>query len=396
MPLLVPRFTVDDWLTPLQKVFEADPRIDRSDVVLATNSRLLVTMNDLLEAYTPQEIAFHSIWWFAQYACTVTSRVLFNAVSNAQFGMAMQRAYCASLSMELYHVHWAAAYKAITSMKDQVKINSCLENIKTVAVDKLASTTRADGVTRQSLVNVLMNIEPIIWPSGSLATLEGLESMYGPSYNGSGGVLGEGLELVRHLRRLKGTEQDDLVATVFVPSDTKRLTSYDPVTNTIAMATDAIGPPMYYSSGTSAMTYGGLGFVYSMEVATALNSISYLIRDEASKVPALSPNASLPFALSCANGMHAPFPELPALDLAYEAYLRFRDAHTDLPLKGLGYSPEQIFFISFCHSTCLFYPDGTSFSPRCNDAVKNFAPFAKAFSCPKGSQMNPSTKCHYF
>ncbi|KAL1422728.1 hypothetical protein MTO96_003810 [Rhipicephalus appendiculatus] len=309
MPLLVRQFTVDDWLIPLQKVYDADPRIDPGDVVLATNSRLLAAMNELLEAYTLQEITFHTIWWFAQYACTVTSRILFNAISNAQFGMAMQRSYCASLSMELYHVHWAAAYKAITSMKDQLRIGSCLENIKTVAADKLASTTRVDSVTRHSLVNVLTNIEPVIWPNGSLATAEGLEHMYGPAYNGFGGVFGESLEIVRYMRRFRGTQQDDFVATMFVPSDGNRLTSYDPVTNTIAMATDAIGPPLYYSSGTSAMIYGGLGFVYSMEVATALNSISYLIRDDASEVPVLSPNASFPFAPSCAN-VQSPFPEL--------------------------------------------------------------------------------------
>ncbi|KAH7950890.1 hypothetical protein HPB52_003073 [Rhipicephalus sanguineus] len=395
MPLFVRRFTVDDWPRALQKVYGADPRIDRSDIVLATNKRLLVAMNDLLEAYTPQEITFHTIWWFAQYACTITSRVLFNAVSNAQFGMEMQRAYCAALSKEFYHVHWAAAYKAITSMEDQVRISSSLKNVKTVAVDKLASTTRFDSVTRHSLTNVLMNIEPVIWPNGSLATAQGLERMYGPVYNGSGGVFGETLEIARYLRRFRGTHQADFVATIFVSSEDKRLTFYDPVTNTIAMATDAIGPPLYYSSGTSAMIYGGLGFVYSMEVATALNSVSYLIRDEVSKVPAQSPNASFAEVPSCAN-VHLLFPELPALDLAHAAYLRFRDAQKDLPLKGLGYSPEQIFFISFCHNTCLFYPDGTTFSPRCNEAVKNFAPFAKAFSCPEGSQMNPATKCHYF
>ncbi|KAH7947242.1 hypothetical protein HPB52_008567 [Rhipicephalus sanguineus] len=253
MPLLVRRLTVDDGLRALQKVYDADPRIDRSDVVLATNSRLLVTMNDLLEAYTTQEITFYTIWWFAQYVCTITSRVLFNAVSNAQFGAVVQIAYCAALSKEFYHVHWA----------DQ------------------------------------------------------------------------------------------------------RLTFYDPVTNRIPMTTDAIGPPLYYSSGTSAKIYGNLGFVYSV--------VSYLIRDELSKVSAQSPDASFSEAPSCAN-VHLLFPELPALDLAHEAYFRFRDAQKNLPLKGLG------------HSTCLFYPDGTTFSPRCNEAVKNFAPFAKAFSCQEGSQ----------
>ncbi|KAH6931454.1 hypothetical protein HPB50_024459 [Hyalomma asiaticum] len=395
MSLLVPRFTVDDWLRPLQKVYDADPLIDHNDMVLATNSRLLAAMNDLLEAYTPQEITFHIIWWYAQYACTITSRVLFNAVSSSRFGMQVQREYCTVLSKEVYHVLWAAVSKARTSIEDQIRISSYLENIKTVAVDKLTSTTRFDSVTRDSLASVVMNVGTIIWPNGSLATPEGLEHYYGPAHDGFGGVFGEAYATVRYLRRFIGTYQGDLAAAMFIPSEYIRLTLYDPLTNTIAMATEAIGPPLYYSSGTSAMIYGGLGFIYSLEVVTALNSISHLTRDEASAVSAQSSNKSFSEAPSCPN-VHSLFPELPALDLAHEAYLRFRDAQSDLPLKGLRYSPEQIFFISFCHTTCLFQPNGTSFSPRCNEAVKNFAPFSRAFSCPLGSEMNPSRKCHYF
>ncbi|KAH8028831.1 hypothetical protein HPB51_019917 [Rhipicephalus microplus] len=47
------------------------------------------------------------------------------------------------------------------------------------------------------------------------------------------------------------------------------------------------------------------------------------------------------------------FPFLPALDVAYTAYLRFKDEASDLRLKGLSdYSPAQVFFATFCHGTC--------------------------------------------
>ncbi|KAH7946311.1 hypothetical protein HPB49_023059 [Dermacentor silvarum] len=287
------------------------------------------------------------------------------------------------------------ASKASTSIEDQISIKSYLENVRAVAVDKLASATRIDRITRHSLEHALRDVETVIWPNGSLARPEGLEHYYGPAYNGSGGLFGEIFATVGYMQRFIGTYEGDLVAAIFIPSEDKTVSFYDPVLNSIALSVDAIGPPLYYPSGTSAMIYGGLGFIYSMEVVTALNSMSVLIRDQVSALSAQPLNTSFAGAPSCRN-VHLLFPELPALDLAHAAYLRFRDAQSDLPLKGLSYSPEQIFFISFCHTTCLFYANSASFSPRCNEAVKNFAPFSKAFSCPQGSEMNPTTKCHYF
>ncbi|KAH7945883.1 hypothetical protein HPB49_016845 [Dermacentor silvarum] len=176
-----------------------------------------------------------------------------------------------------------------------------------------------------------------------------------------------------------------------MPTST-RLTSYDPVQNVISVATDVLGPPFYYPRGTSAMIYGGLGFVYAMEVVIALNSMRALIRDDLTSASTQASNARLWLPSTCEN-RDLLFPELPALALAHAAYLRFRDADSDLPLKGLSYSPEQIFFISFCHATCLFYPNNTHSSPVCNEVVKNFAPFSRAFSCPKDSETNPAMKC---
>ncbi|XP_065310105.1 membrane metallo-endopeptidase-like 1 [Dermacentor albipictus] len=394
MPSFVRGLTVNDWQRVLQTVYNVHPPITGNDVVFVTNHRLLVVISVLFEAYTPQEIAFHVAWWFAQIACTLSSQLLFNAISGFGLGSRVHFSYCAALAKGYYSILLAAVSKADTSIQDQIRINNYFKNVKTVALEKLGSTKNIENLTNNKFQSMLMQTETVLWPSGSLASPEGLKLHYGPALNGSNGLIGEVLETVRFQQRFIGTYEASVAAKIFFYTGTS-LTSYDPVQNVISVATDLLGPPFYYSSGTSAMIYGGLGFFYAMEVVSALNSMGALIRDNSTSTRTQSLNASLWVPSTCDNH-DLLFPELPALALAHAAYLRFRDANSDLPLKGLSYSPDQIFFISFCHATCLFYPNNTHFSPACNEAVKNFAPFSRAFSCPKGSEMNPATKCQYF
>ncbi|XP_065310099.1 neprilysin-like [Dermacentor albipictus] len=393
IPSFLAELTVNDWQRALRTVYDVHPPISRDDIVFVTNHRLLVVMSTLFENYTPQEIAFHVVWWFAQIGCTLASSVLFNSLSSVRLGTHLQSAYCITLAKLFYNILLAAAAKADTSIPDQMRITNYFENVKTVAVEKLGSMTNIENFTNDAFQSMLMKTETVLWPSGSLASTQGLQLHYGPAYNGSIGLIGEVLETVRFPQRFIGTYESSVAAKILFPTGA-RLTSYDTAQNVISVATDLLGPPFYYSSGTSAMIYGGLGFVYAMEVVIALNSMSALIYDNLTSTPIQSLGGSLWVPPSCEN-RDLLFPEQPALALAHAAYLRFRDADSDLPLKGLSFSPEQIFFITFCHATCLFYPNNTHFSPACNEAVKNFAPFSKAFSCPKGSEMNPAMKCGY-
>ncbi|XP_075547485.1 uncharacterized protein LOC142581933 [Dermacentor variabilis] len=394
MPSFVGGLTVNDWQRVLRTVYNVHPPITGHDVVFVTNHRLLVVICTLFEAYTPQEIAFHVVWWFAQIACTLSSRLLFNAISSVRLGNQVHSTYCSALAKAFYNILLAAASKADTSIQDQIRINNYFKNVKTVALEKLGSMKNIENLTNDTFQSMLMQTETVLWPSGSLASPEGLRLHYGPAHNGSNGLIGEVLEIVRFQQRFIGTYEASVAAKIFFSTGTS-LTSYDPAQNVISVATDLLGPPFYYSRGTSAMIYGGLGFLYAMEVVGALNSMIAQIRDNLTSTPTQPSHSSFWVPSTCDNrGLL--FPELSALSLAHAAYLRFRDVDSDLPLKGLSYSPEQIFFISFCHGTCLFYPNNTHFSPVCNEAVRNFAPFSRAFSCPKGSEMNPAMKCQYF
>ncbi|XP_049514227.1 endothelin-converting enzyme 1-like [Dermacentor silvarum] len=166
------------------------------------------------------------------------------------------------------------------------------------------------------------------------------------------------------------------------------------------------------SDGTSAINYGGLGFLYALQVARAINTLTLLLDGDH------TPSAWVPPA-NATDGSGAPgqvlwklggcassnasahvtslYPALPALEIAHSAYKRFRNVTEDVPLRGLeAYSAEQVFFLTACHVTCWSTSTGHRMSPECTNAMSNFAPFAEAFGCPAGSPMNPHERCQFF
>ncbi len=93
---------------------------------------------------------------------------------------------------------------------------------------------------------------------------------------------------------------------------------------------------------------------------------------------------------------------------AYYAYKSWTVEHgKENILPGLNYTPEQLFWIASAKIWCSKYnPAILSYllendyhSPsmvRVNAQVSNQKEFAKDFSCPTESRMNPTKKCHFW
>ncbi|XP_077864462.1 endothelin-converting enzyme 1-like [Saccoglossus kowalevskii] len=92
------------------------------------------------------------------------------------------------------------------------------------------------------------------------------------------------------------------------------------------------------------------------------------------------------------------------LKAAYMGYkLWVKDNGEEPWIPGMGFSPEQLFFINFGQVWCSKYTEQSaryqvlfgSHSPgriRCNGSVMNSQEFSTTFSCPPG-YMNPANKC---
>ncbi|XP_075721633.1 neprilysin-1-like [Rhipicephalus microplus] len=98
--------------------------------------------------------------------------------------------------------------------------------------------------------------------------------------------------------------------------------------------------------------------------------------------------------VSCRAENMSSFPDVPGMEVAYEA-LRRKLGKRHVQLSKI-LTEEKVFFITTCLATCSATPADNIFAGDCNKAVMNFAPFAKAFECPVGSPMNPVNKCSFF
>ena len=93
------------------------------------------------------------------------------------------------------------------------------------------------------------------------------------------------------------------------------------------------------------------------------------------------------------------------IQLAFRAYQNYVAANgKELPLPGLGLTPDQLFFVSFGQVWCthtrpaeairrLFTDPHAPPQYRVTGALQNSQDFAATFQCPAGSPMNPVSKC---
>lgn len=86
------------------------------------------------------------------------------------------------------------------------------------------------------------------------------------------------------------------------------------------------------------------------------------------------------------------FGDLAAIGSIYRA---FRPSPTkDRQLADLReFSPQETFFIAFCHAHCVNNPLDETARTRCNVPLRNLPEFADTFKCASGTPMNPPEKC---
>lgn len=291
-----------------------------------------------------------------------------------------------------------------------------LSDVHNTAVAKVRSWTDALDVRAiDAVASRLGRASTVLWPEEKRnggADWWG-EALYGPDYdNATRGFFSHWREVRRGLRESLNTEPYQLSLRVF-RIQSPYLATYDLVSNTISVGVQTVAQPFYAADGTSAINYGGLGFLYAAQMARTINTLTLLLDGKSTPsawVPAANnasgaPGQALWKLARCASSSNTSgpqrtsslYPLLPALGIAYDAYKRFRNAEQDLPLRGLeDYSAEQVFFLTACHATCWENSSKHRVSPECSDAVRNFAPFAEAFNCPAGSPMNPRERCRLF
>ncbi|KAH7966612.1 hypothetical protein HPB49_018008 [Dermacentor silvarum] len=381
LPYFVGKTTVEHWLEAFGPLWSVDTAISQEDVVYFPDRDLLVVMNALFKGYTARDIYLHVHWWFVQILGVVASNHLFESLrKDPERGEFTQKLMCS--------VHVTLNYNAIFSIEKRaqfdpsarIDIMTRLENVRAVALNKISSTLGA----RFGLL--LEQVKPIVWLPDPYASEDWLLRLYGPETNNNA-TTDEDNFVERWLSRATSYQQSSTFlaerstdASLF-RTDSSVLSSHHVLSKTISLSLALLEAPFYYPNATSAIFYGGLGFVYATELVRLINSLSVLLEGRDSIVPsktAFSQSyAWLPY--SCREKDIREIPRIVALELAYAAYRDFRMDTEDVRLSNAkAYSPEQVFFATVCYLMC----DRDWGAGTCTATLSAFPQFTTAFSCP--------------
>ncbi|KAL3256534.1 hypothetical protein MRX96_046593 [Rhipicephalus microplus] len=305
---------------------------------------------------------------------TFSSSVLPAIIATINFGKlgrALNDVYCV-VQAELTYSALLAAITMSQFTKDEVReIPGYFGRIKTTAIEKMASSERMNDSMKVKLLNVLRETAIALWPEGDLLSQGSFDELYGAADNVSSDFFSRWHHARLALQKSRGSSlYEEAAKTCRVNKN--RLFLYKIIPNIFSASVASLRPPLYYASGTSAMTYGGIAFFFARELVDALSFMILRPRRNESTWGTNTPR-QVWHEVSCPapEDRALVFPTLPALDIAYSAYKRYRNPTKDLPLRGLdSYTPEQIFFLTFCHATCrIEEPTGVQFSPDCTMAA---------------------------
>ncbi|XP_075721631.1 endothelin-converting enzyme 1-like [Rhipicephalus microplus] len=265
------------------------------------------------------------------------------------------------------------------------------------AIEKILASTWLDSNTSRVAVRKLENVRTILWPAEKFLEPMKLEKTYESFPESAASFIEYWIETRRRQRALFGT---DAAAEELLISSSKALpyARYTHVLNQLSMPLGALALPLYCPEGTKGMLHGGLLYLYAQALVGALDSDGVRVDPQGNIGPSwlgeTSRKAFEQRTFGCLPNSGNIFPEIPAMEVAYASFKRQHQRNDSQLSEEL--TEEKVFFITACMITCAMTPADNVYGGDCNKAVMNFAPFAEAFQCAPGSNMNPERKCTFF
>ncbi|CAN8015627.1 unnamed protein product, partial [Ixodes persulcatus] len=192
------------------------------------------------------------------------------------------------------------------------------------------------------------------------------------------------------------------------------LHTYDPMghgvhfyddSHTLAMPDQNLVMPYFHQAAPRAVNMGGLGALVARGFMQAFDRTSESIGAMNRNSWSASSKKAFEDRYACVAQAYGEdwderiarrqFGDLAAIHSLYKAFspapmLRRR-------LYGLEeFTPDQTFFVSFCHALCVRDPADRVARARCNVPLMNLRWFSEVFGCRKGERMNPPKRCTFW
>lgn len=397
---LTPRWSGDLWLRFLKKHLAPAFTVVMQDHILLTDSNLLEIIGGISAQYDNAALL--------QHIARVSNKIFSNLVSNNTLHFYNpNEAYPASpenatlvchlqvedLFKPVLAVNYVDAKKLVVH---RATVDAILQNVIQTTTDMLAESKWIGEETKKSMLQQMKRLTINVFPDQQLMVDKTLSDLY-RNFPGSRDIYARDMiESLTEIRRYLGTDlYTTLTSTPHGGRDPYLL--YNVFNNSLTVAVGALSAPLFYPKGTTTMNYAGLGAAFASVLLRAIDGGYAVVGPNGWT---LNKMESMYVKAPCVDmSFEGFYPSLPSLEVTHRSYLdalKKTGRSADEKLASLGeFTAEQVFFLTFCQRTCRQF-DGEKTSGECNVAVRNFAPFTRAFSCRRNSNMNPNTKCAFF
>ncbi|XP_064467615.1 neprilysin-2-like [Ornithodoros turicata] len=393
-----PNVGAERWLEALYRHYGPKYRFSPNTIVKCDNQRFLETVDSLISTHTNEELLNHIGWWFVQqYAGIAFARANIIHFGDPKLASQYSPTICELLVEDVYRTLIVADHVAKTFTESaRKKVDEILDAIENHTMHMFASSPWIDDNSKQQSVAKLKTLKRTLWPAAMTNTK--LQDLYSVFPSATFYYMRDWTENAKVFHSLLGEVRYTELTSL--PHNIREYpVYYHYVDHAITVAMNTVEAPLFYQDATSSVNYGGLGATYALRIVRVFDPEGIHLSDKGEYQSWWS-NSSLSNytkKVACdSSSFVGIFPEVPALEIAYGAYMSVVSQVPDSLLLSMEtYSAEQIFFMSYCHSLC---GDSVTNLPvdRCNKALKNFKPFAQAFRCKDGSFMNPGHKCTFF
>ncbi|XP_037564883.1 membrane metallo-endopeptidase-like 1 [Dermacentor silvarum] len=405
------------WLRAFRQT-ELEPEVDPNDQVFISDVEFFETMATLMSSYKDTQLLSLIAWSCVQLlAPAVDIQLLENRYDQ---GITIYRPYFCERFVETAYRLLVIALSSVSrfSREQRAAVEAGFDSLVMAAADVANATQWLDVESRQLAVEKLSSTRLKLWPPDRFLENDVLERMYADFPSAELSFAEYWVKSSRCAAKAHGPHADIDVFS-YALNYALPYVLYDASSGTVKVAVGAVTPPLYYSAGTDAMFYGGLGFSMALKLVASMDrqglrwhpngtfsdlflssSSAKAFEDRDGCLEALHGHSAIggDNTQSITGTSASVFPEIPALEVAYAAYRRAVRDRGDEGLQGIagGFSGDQVFFMTLCYMTCTRPDVMGPHTVDCNKAVRNSEAFARAFHCPSESQMNPKRKCNFF
>ncbi|KAK8767666.1 hypothetical protein V5799_005555 [Amblyomma americanum] len=369
----------------------------KDDVMTFEDAHLLEVVNAAFARFNNAELLQHVLWLFIDVYGPIADPTLLIPPGNGQESNKTWLRYCSFQVESSYYLLVNALFviSHLTPVERQF-ISELTGTIHLKAVQLIRDANWLEWRSKSMAIAKLEGLQTVLWPRHEFLTEDSLSDIYRSFPDNASSFSDYWLRTRQALRNYTAQNPQLTSELLGAPGGYDQIISYVHVLNTEFVSMAALASPLFYESGTQAMLYGGLGYQYARQLVRALDSTGVTVDAYGSIVPQwLSGSSAADYwkRVKCLGAVDEDiFPDLPALELAYLAYISATQMQG--PKLFPSKTEEQVFFMTACLGMCK-HQRGRS-EKSCNKALVAFRPFAEAFQCDSSSEMRFPEKCPFF